>query len=87
MEAGRCAVAWVEYQASTEQLASARRKLQDARRRYGQSWNPTAIQRLSKRAALNDSTYSAALARLEHMTAGTRHTAHDALVAQYNGKA
>ncbi len=73
MEAARCAAAWVEYQASTGQLAEARRKLSDARGRYGQGWNPTAIQRLAKRVGLNDATYAATLRRLEELTATTRH--------------
>ncbi len=72
MEAGRCAAAWVEYMASTQQLAEARAKLQAARGRHAGSWNAQAIQRLSKRVGLNDATYSAALRRLEELTAHTR---------------
>jgi len=68
MEAGRAAHAWVELEASTVQLAEARRKLNTAQGRHGSGWNAQAIQRLSKRAGLNDATYSAALVRLEAMT-------------------
>jgi hypothetical protein len=71
MEAGRAAHAWQELEASTEQLAEARRKLSEARGRYSPAWNPQAIQRLSKRVGLNDATYAAAV-RLEEMTAKQR---------------
>jgi len=72
MEAARCAAAWVEYQAATEQLADARAKLNAAKGRHSGAWNAQAVQRLAKRAGLSDASYAAALRRLEELTATTR---------------
>jgi len=82
-EAGRCAFAWVELHASTEQLAAARRKLSEARGRYGQHWNPQAVQRLSKRVGLADMTYAAALRRLEELTAKPQGNGHPVDLARH----
>jgi hypothetical protein len=72
MECSRAAAAWVEYEASLQALTAARIKLNGAKGRYAKSWSPQAVQRLSKRVGLNDSTYSAAVRRLEELTARTR---------------
>lgn len=70
MEAGRAAFAWVELQASAQQLAAARAKFTTARGRHGKGWNAQAIARLSKRLGLNDATYVAAVRRLEELVTG-----------------
>jgi hypothetical protein len=69
LEASRAAAAWVAYEAATKALAVARR-----RREHGKGRRPdvTAIERLSRRAGLQEAGYAAAAARVESLALGRR---------------
>jgi hypothetical protein len=64
LEAGRVAVAWVNFAAATRALTAARRE-----REQGKGRRPSAqtIERLSRRQGLADASYSQALGKLREL--------------------
>jgi hypothetical protein len=64
LEAGRVAVAWVNFVAATRALTAARRE-----REHGKGRRPSAqvIERLSRRQGLADASYSLALGKLREL--------------------
>ncbi len=69
LEASRAAAAWVSYEAAQRALAAARRA-----RERGKGRRPDArtIERLSRRAGLQEAGYAAAVARVEALAKATR---------------
>jgi hypothetical protein len=74
LEASRAAAAWVRWVAAQRALAAAQRE-----RAHGKGRRPGAreIERLARRAGLEDTSYSAAVARLEQLAAKNGHGEQD----------
>jgi len=73
-EAGRTAVARMQFERATQELNAAQRK-----RRIGRGRRPNAqqIERLARRQGLADGTYAAAMKRLEDLAARVHRPADD----------
>jgi hypothetical protein len=69
MEAGRCAAAWIEYEATTLALSDARTKRRTGK---GRRPNEVFIMRLAKRQGLSDRSYADAVQRLRDLTSKNR---------------
>jgi hypothetical protein len=78
LEAGRTAVAWVQYRAATVALEDARRQREAGR---GRRPSPRLIERLARRQGLADQSYSAALDKLRALVVARQNGRGDPLAA------